>query len=438
MDRDTVSRFKTIADVDAQIDSVLNDSPILITSKLSNFELPFFNASPALRRLLVLKELYRLHDTVDRTYTELARLNRSRTATPSDLEDFKKAFQEIVKITTNRYPAFRLVLDQARHFLDLGCAPGGFATWLLQNTLMHGVGITLPPSASIPGISVQGSLQSLAPRFSVYEEDVCSIARGQSTSINWDTTEHIPPAGFDLVIANAAIMLAEGAVPRTKKIDLVYAQLLVALEHIAAGGTLVLSLWMRPFDWVIDIIAILRDSFDSVYAVKPRYQAKTSFAYIVCQSYKANADVKHLHLDHIRAIICYFNRTAIGDVDTIALPHPSEAVAGQAILTYVVELFTPVWERQYDAIRSNYDRVLQGHGSGACPRVHPNQRSESTLARIGNKNPQMPAARSTADHSSDWRSRSAQRDVTQRQEEKNIGYKKLFNTPKGASDRQWR
>jgi len=437
MDRNTVSRFKTIADVDAQIDRVLNDSPILITSKLTNFELPFFNASPALRRLLVLKELYGLHDTVDRTYAELARLYRSRTTAPSDLEDFKKAFQEIVKITTHRYPAFRRVLDQARHFLDLGCAPGGFATWLLQNTLMHGVGITLPPSASIPGISVQGSLQSFAHRFSLYEEDVSLIARGQSTSINWDT-EHIPPAGFDLVIANAVIMLAEGAVPQTIKIGLVYAQLLVALEHIAAGGTLVLSLWMRPFNWVVNIIAILRDSFDSVYAVKPRYQAKTSFAYMVCQGYKVIADDKHLHLDHLRETIRHLDNTAIGDVDTTALPHLSEAVLGQAILTYVLDVFTPAWERQYDAIRSNYDGVLQGHGSGTCPRVHFDQRAESTPAPIGHRNPQTPAVRSNADHSSDWRSRSTQHDVAQHQQEKNAGYKKLFHTPKGASDRQWR
>ncbi|CAF5074043.1 unnamed protein product, partial [Rotaria socialis] len=36
--------------------------------------------------------------------------------------------------------------DRIKHFLDLGCAPGGFSRWIIENNpSCTGLGITLPP-----------------------------------------------------------------------------------------------------------------------------------------------------------------------------------------------------------------------------------------------------------------------------------------------------
>lgn len=97
--------------------------------------------------------------------------------------------------------------------------------------------------------------------------------------------ELIPATRFDLIIANASIMLTEDNVPWARKIRLTFTQLLVAFQHLAIGGTLIVSLRTRPFNWVIDIIVMLNMTFNSIDVVKPSFQAKTSFAYFVCQGF---------------------------------------------------------------------------------------------------------------------------------------------------------
>ncbi|TFY63495.1 hypothetical protein EVJ58_g3217 [Rhodofomes roseus] len=381
MDHTTVARFTTIADVDRQISLVLSDSPILtnfITSRLTRFEHPFFNASPAdaLPRLLVLKELYRVHDAVDRTYAEHARANRARPASASDLEVFRRTFEEIVELTTHRRPEFRSALGRARRFLDLGCAPGGFATWLLQNTGMQGMGITLPSDTSVPGVPVQDALQSYTPRFPVYLEDVCEIARGQSVT-DWE--KHVPSTGFDLIIANACIMLAESSVPRSTKIRLMYAQLLIALERITAGGTLILSLWMRPFDWVVDIVAILNGSFGSIDAIKPRYQGKTSFAYIVCQDYKITAN-KPRHIEHLRAVIQHLDSAEAGDIDTPTLPNLFDSgTPDEETVAFIWHKFRP--GRTFQPVPELPNRISQTPGNPWAIECRPFVRLAQTRSR---------------------------------------------------------
>ena len=92
--------------------------------------------------------------------------------------------------------------------------------------------------------------------------------------------------GFDLVIAHAAIMLADDVIRWNDSIGLVYAQVLLAFQHLAPGGALVISCRTRPLRWVVDIVQFLFGAFDTVTAVNPTYQARRPFAYVVCRGFR--------------------------------------------------------------------------------------------------------------------------------------------------------
>lgn len=405
------SPFTTISDVDAAIqhdaDRVLNGRPISITSKLTSFENHLLPASPDLTRLLILKELYRCHDAVEDKFKALGQHNRAARlnsdAARRHLKGFYSAFEEITNLTN---PPLSPALSQGTHFLDLGCAPGGFATWLLQNTTMQGVGITLPwkandhgittPGVTSLGIPLHSDLEAFSPRFTVIPFDLCQVTTGPSSSMIPDGrnsrsilcvhfglmwfSESIPTTGFDLVIANASIMLAEDSVPWARKIHLTFAQLLVAFQHIAIGGTLIVSLRTRPFDWVIDIVAMLKLTFESVDIVKPSFQAKTSFAYFICQGFSHAAVTVH----HIRRCIQYLQYAGEyhivpwlkiqqslltvsqdSEVDTTRIPRFCHA-AGQLSDNEIIQLLATAWKRQFNALRADYDRVLNSIQPGAC------------------------------------------------------------------------
>ena len=64
-------------------------------------------------------------------------------------------------------------------------------------------------------------------------------------------------------------MLAENALDWKDRVYLVYAQLMVALRHTRPGGSLVISLQARPFDWNVDILETLQQCFRTLTAVKP-------------------------------------------------------------------------------------------------------------------------------------------------------------------------
>ncbi|KAH9837952.1 uncharacterized protein C8Q71DRAFT_857122 [Rhodofomes roseus] len=425
--REAVSRFRTIADVDERINHVLTDGPHEIISTLSPAESRFCNAaeSDILRRLLVLKELYRLSDAVDRYYIDQSERNRATRADPSSLvhlEAYEKAFKEINELAGRPFGR-----NQVRKFLDLGFAPGGFATWLLRsNGSALGTGITLSPEAS--GIQARVDLQFLE-RFQQHDQDVRQIADGQV--IIGDA-----PAAFDLIIANATVVLPEDNVPWNEQIHLTFAQLLVALRNIAAGGSLVISLRTRPFEWINDIIIVLTQCFKSVVAVKPAFQGRRSIAYIVCRDYTATGDVDG-YIERLRAGIRYLKHIT-GSVDnpsggTARLPRLS-GLSDQAIWELhgqsVAACLTPVWKRQYDAVYEHYKNILEKEYGGG-----PTTPASNTDTDVSWRRQQAPAVQPSGADSSNWRNRTAEQHGSsqRRRDSRTAG-----SSGEGASGSSWR
>lgn len=179
MDRDTVSHFMTIADVERCASSILNEPPDAVAKELqlSHCELSFFTDSDVLRQLSVWKELYRLGDTVDRFYSDQGQQNRASLSDHQSqlhLGAFEKAFKEINEACDRPFSRGRV-----HNFLDMGFAPGGFATWLLRaNPDAKGVGITLPPEASRILSQIDPQFH---PRFQMYYQDVQRLAAQETT-----------------------------------------------------------------------------------------------------------------------------------------------------------------------------------------------------------------------------------------------------------------
>lgn len=138
-------------------------------------------------------------------------------------------------------------------------------------------------------------------------------------------------------------------------IHLVYAQLLVAFRHITLDGSLVICLPTRPLNWVVDIIAILRQSFSesliTAVNLEPDGQAKRPVAYIVCRRYGAPEGTRSLHISRLHHSIQSMKRT-----DGPVVPRLSGASEGTILSSqqpFVLNLLEPVWKRQYDATQKN-------------------------------------------------------------------------------------
>ncbi|KAH9925761.1 uncharacterized protein B0H18DRAFT_1008117 [Fomitopsis serialis] len=350
--------FTTIDEIDAAVEDILAHSlpEVIIYSRFTSFELPFYERSYELRRLTVMKYLCRQSADVTRHQRAEEQHNRvaiqSEDITQRHFEGFKRAFQEINYMSGNPFGN-----NQVQYFLDLGCAPGGSATWVLQNNRnARGVGVTLSPEAK--GIRIQLGTKFLK-RFRVQYGDVCEIATGRAT------IGEIPDGGFELVLANAAIMLADDIIPWADTTRLVYAQLLVSLQHIAQGGSLVIGLRSLPLRWIVDIVRLLGQAFASIKAENPSYQGRRPFAYIVCKGFSATDEEKVRYIHRLGECIEYLGNIT-GPVDdpsggTANIPRlcgTQDETIPEETYQHIVDMFANVWERQYNAIHSNYEKVL--------------------------------------------------------------------------------
>ncbi|KAH9829825.1 S-adenosyl-L-methionine-dependent methyltransferase [Rhodofomes roseus] len=352
------THFATIDQVDAAVDEILSGGnlPETIVSKLTNFELPFYERSFELRKLTIMKQICRQSDSVTQYQRQQDKNNRAADQLDKvpqlHFVGFKHAFEEMNYMSGSPFGN-----DQVENFLDLGCAPGGFALWLLQNNKSaRGNGVTLSPEAK--GIRLR-LVPRFPERFHVQYEDVCNIATGQVA------LEEPPAGGFDLVTANAAIMLADNKIPWNLTIRLVYAQLLVAFQYIAQGGSLVISFRSRPVSWVVDIVRFIGQTFTSVAAENPSFQARRSFAYVVCRGFKAGGDEKKRYIQRLRECVDYLENIT-GPIDdpvsgTTNIPRLCGAqgeVLPDETYQYVTDMFDNAWKRQYMGIRSQYEGVL--------------------------------------------------------------------------------
>lgn len=172
----------SIADVDAAIEDILKCGLFkeLVQWDLTPFEQPFLARSPSLRRFLAMRHLHRQSADVAQEYRAQDQYNRALfradpdACSPRHLQGFKFAFGQIDARSGGAFSGGRV-----RRFADVGCAPGGFAEYVLQgNQNAMGTGLTLSPGAG--GLRMQLD-SSLLGRFDVRYGDVRDFAMGRET-----------------------------------------------------------------------------------------------------------------------------------------------------------------------------------------------------------------------------------------------------------------
>ena len=193
-EEETNYKIASIADIDAAVDDIVKRGRFkeLAQWDLTPFEEPLLARSPALQRFLALRHLHRQSAEVAQEYRMHDERNRAAfradACSRRHLEGFKFTFGEVAR---------SLSVSSVRRFLDLGCAPGGFAAYVLEeNVDAEGVGLTLSPAAG--GLRMQLD-STLCERFDVQYADVRDVALAHVRALE------VPEAGgqYFVTIAGA-------------------------------------------------------------------------------------------------------------------------------------------------------------------------------------------------------------------------------------------
>ncbi|KAH7345703.1 hypothetical protein B0J17DRAFT_640860 [Rhizoctonia solani] len=163
-------------------------------------------------------------------------------------------------------------------FLDLGCCPGGFSTYILtKHPNAQGMGVSLPPTGQ--GRHSLAVPLDLRDRLQVHWEDITmfdhtsSLVRGCYDTTAFKTSP-IPPRAFDFVIADGhqpPCMSAGDPRAYWSRDRLLVSQLLAALRAIKLTGTLLVKLSLEVSVPLMEriVLALSRLTPIPIRAVKP-------------------------------------------------------------------------------------------------------------------------------------------------------------------------
>ncbi|CAE6467962.1 unnamed protein product [Rhizoctonia solani] len=143
-------------------------------------------------------------------------------------------------------------------FLDLGCCPGGFSTYVLNKLpSILGDGVSLPVELGGHSLAIP---QALRPRFTVHWGDITKfnhahehVGPGQLRGL---VTFPIPSNTYDLVIADGhrppVILKQVGCEHRYARDFLLVSQLLAAIRAVKVGGSILIKLSLSLANETLD------------------------------------------------------------------------------------------------------------------------------------------------------------------------------------------
>jgi hypothetical protein len=347
----------------------------------SFLEIRFLEVSPIHSRLHRLKELYGAHPATDQQFQRQG--SRSVPQNPIGHRDsYQKAFGEMNAV----HGMFRH--KSLRHFLDIGCSPGGFSGWMLsENADVRGVGITLPDEDApwnmvVSGTELEGS------RYELRFDNIISLTMA---SVQYDENPVVRCAEdgadrFDVVIAGAFLTGYHRLGPYKPswrqfktRVQLVFSQVLVLICNIRAGGNAILVINTKTIRYIVEVIALLRCCFKTITSAKgSRLHSKRSSCYLVCGKFCATNQQVLEHSARLRA--------ALRTMAEIELEEDEEAEGGEPMLQprqerwqpvphlfpdltdeglfekehrFTLDIFEPVWQKQYQAIYADFTKILQ-------------------------------------------------------------------------------
>jgi SAM-dependent methyltransferase len=281
--------------------------------------------------------------------------------------------------------------DSIGTFLDLGCAPGGFSKFILDNNQGSvGLGITLPDDVGL-SLFTQGT--------SLEDESRYRLELADLTTVDFESIRLIYPLpsgiiavdGYDLVIAGAFPTVNWITPP--KRATLALTQLYAILYNLRPGGSAIIVINTKPFLWLIEIFGVLRQVFDSIEAVKgSKLHAIRSSAYLVCTGFLSPLSSIEIMprlrtqvtkaLEYVGVIVAAESRNGNEatvkeeeELDTPTRSRDPEWYSAPVIFApeepdalfdrehrFVLDLMEPIWETQIDAMMEKKKYVNRKRG----------------------------------------------------------------------------
>ncbi|KAH9950716.1 hypothetical protein B0H21DRAFT_681542, partial [Amylocystis lapponica] len=386
MAQSTSSTVITIADVDRLITN--EELPTSWSQNDNPYVILFWEQSFQQRRLVHIKRLFGAHPAVDAQFKERRDKHlQSGTQTTSlvHVRCYEGAFENINRANAGCFGGGRV-----HRFLDLGCSPGGFSSWLLKaNRDAVGLGLTLANGEAKFLMSDEPAAIG-GERYLVRNDNIITLAMGAVAkglnpvvTLDKDLGHGVVFADanddpYDIVIAGAFPTM-EVHVPWWRRVQLVLSQVLVVMSNVAPGGACVVVINTKPYLWIVDLIGMLRASFLSVSACKSgKFHAKRSSCYLVCRGFRATEQDMRDYTSRIRAAlehldhVAYESRIDGGEVDTqLGVSEDLPLLSGQSASSifeaqsrFVLDLFEPIWETQFYAIRTEFAAILSSQTGG--------------------------------------------------------------------------
>lgn len=240
-------------------------------------------------------------------------------------------------------------------FLDLGCCPGGFSTYVLSKwPEARGVGVSLPVELGGHSLAVPAELRN---RLEVHWADVTMFDLAPSLIHGfWDasifTPCPIPPRSFDFVMVDGhqpPCMIDDDPRAPWSRDRLLLSQLLAGLRAIKPSGILLAKLSLQVSVPLMEriVLALSRLTFHPVRAIKPTsiYATAATFYILVAFPDPARCDRLVRILEGLWYFMTFSGRNGFGrgltesDMDLIATYHDILVAKKQLKL-----LFAPIEE----------------------------------------------------------------------------------------------
>lgn len=357
----------------AEVDEIIHRGPAPIQI-LSSFEQRFAQISVAHRQSLHIKKLYGSHPTVERRFDDTRENHRAGASSPNP--KYRKGYEGVLSEISQGLGNV-LGDGRVRCFLDLGFSPGGFSNWLLTNNPQSsGVGITLPESEA--GYVYQPYEQlTQQSRFTPVFADIVTVTQ-QSLNNGVNPVDSVLSgngngrARFDLIIAGA-IPTLQGRMRWYQHVQLALSQLYIVLLNLQNNGNAIFVIKTKAFKWQVEMLSILRKCFASVETVKEPMHKTRSSCYVVCKGFKRSNGSESNVAQYVQTLCTVLwtlgeIAAARAEVNPETAMPPLSGYNDDNLFNeeyqFVLRLFEPRWQDQYNAIREEFRKVLEpGMGS---------------------------------------------------------------------------
>ncbi|KAJ3154613.1 hypothetical protein HDU89_007851 [Geranomyces variabilis] len=357
----------------------------------------FFHAhlhtlSPLLQDLEALKAEFESDSNVERMFASNRAHSAAITIKPSEVSARPPNTAETNVPSSHFANQFKGAMDEVdaqsggklrdggvKVFLDLGCAPGGFSKWVLeQNPEARGMGVTLPPEVGGLPMIMEGVLQD-ETRYGCIYRDVTDRPAEISYAHPADSKERAAvdcsPPQCDLVIAGSIYRDEHTADPsrtgpppvrQRARQTLIFSQLLAALRNLQPGGTLVVVSNMKPHLHNLEILCFLKEVFGSLVPVKPKqvHTIRSSF-YLVALDFNLDAANARKAFARLEANLETIARAddEMGVEHVLLLDGPEDDIVAR-YGEFVINFYEPLWQSQLLAIQRKLAGLRRNKRSG--------------------------------------------------------------------------